>query len=865
MAEIDNTAEELFFKLRNRFPRITTGDENGKTTVDPRQGRFFNFDFELDGKKYGKITCSLIDPTSLKIYFSQGITEQMDEVIAAKWFAFLREMRRFSKVNMLTFDVRDISKDSLGQEDIEFSSKYHKGKSSAPVSESKIHWARRGRFSEGNHKSIKIHVVHKNKMNENPNNRLIQVDKLYLVNEKMERFLLPFTSITGAKAMANHVARNGTPYDEGGLSIAKAVAEMKNLQRFATVTRNKEFESVNTHKVIDATRYVREELRKHLKRMAGGRFFEHSLDAVMTLTKASDHRQPTEIKDWFVQKYYNENIDSYLESAAHAYNKYEEHEMNTLKEATSAVAQKILDPNYLLVLKAEDAIDSMIRNGTYTNKMALVTRALMDIADRLIVPDGDDLANFAAMMSDKISSEGEAFGQRPDEEYNQQKALAIKLASKYISDMNKMQADPSYKDSVRKDPTATMGAKKDRKGIAKTPARAFEDEIMAIGEEQLDELNANQIKKDLDSGMSMDAVIGKHANKSMSNTDEIRKVIKQHAWDKRMKKTNEDDLDEVGDRDPHHRFRSLKRAHRKLGEEPNEGNEFSGALAKAKAAGAKTFKVGSKSYDVKESLTSMTEQGSGLSYSERVKIETGLDDLNRQIVTLRGKAVNLFKFMIARESQMTEDESMEYHYAFEDMVENLKAAAADLDSVYMDTSSVGPAASKNSAATESAKPDFLDVDKDGNKTEPMKKALRDKAQKSKSVDEATGMSSGDAVKVLGNLRKIGKQIADLHQDYQGNFANEYATGVYEVYTWLQANADANDPAFKTIMQPVLALRAEAKKLGTMPGSGSNKSFANQAVNALYPLMTWIEDNVGASAQHESATTELNWMKRLSGL
>jgi peptidoglycan hydrolase-like protein with peptidoglycan-binding domain len=56
-------------------------------------------------------------------------------------------------------------------------------------------------------------------------------------------------------------------------------------------------------------------------------------------------------------------------------------------------------------------------------------------------------------------------------------------------------------------------------------------------EANLDEaVNEKQIRKDLDSGMSHDAVIGKHANKKTTNTDEIRKVIKQHAFDKRMKK-----------------------------------------------------------------------------------------------------------------------------------------------------------------------------------------------------------------------------------------------------------------------------------------------------------------------------------------
>jgi len=62
--------------------------------------------------------------------------------------------------------------------------------------------------------------------------------------------------------------------------------------------------------------------------------------------------------------------------------------------------------------------------------------------------------------------------------------------------------------------------------------------------ESVDEaLNVKQIKKDLDSGMSVDAVIGKHANKNTSNTDEIRKIIKQHAWNNRMKKEDVEEAD----------------------------------------------------------------------------------------------------------------------------------------------------------------------------------------------------------------------------------------------------------------------------------------------------------------------------------
>ena len=72
MADSDSLSEDLFYKLRNRFPQIQMGDENGKATTDPRQARFFNFEYEQDDEKWGKITISVVDPNSLKIYFSQS-------------------------------------------------------------------------------------------------------------------------------------------------------------------------------------------------------------------------------------------------------------------------------------------------------------------------------------------------------------------------------------------------------------------------------------------------------------------------------------------------------------------------------------------------------------------------------------------------------------------------------------------------------------------------------------------------------------------------------------------------------------------------------------------------------------------------
>ena len=92
---------------------------------------------------------------------------------------------------------------------------------------------------------------------------------------------------------------------------------------------------------------------------------------------------------------------------------------------------------------------------------------------------------------------------------------------------------------TRKEIEAEHNRRKKTDGIAYASVKPSLNE-----DAELDEaVNERQIKKDLDSGMSHDVVIGKHANKKLTNTDEIRKVIQQHAWNKRMKK-EEVDLDE---------------------------------------------------------------------------------------------------------------------------------------------------------------------------------------------------------------------------------------------------------------------------------------------------------------------------------
>ena len=108
-------------------------------------------------------------------------------------------------------------------------------------------------------------------------------------------------------------------------------------------------------------------------------------------------------------------------------------------------------------------------------------------------------------------------------------------------------------------------------------------------------------------------------------------------------------------------FAEFAEAKQELEEEPNEGNEFSGALAQAKKDGKDKFKVGDKEYDVKEDF----DAGAPVGSKKKTK-----------------------------------------HGTLEKTDKGVKH-------------------------TRDYKPDYLDLDGDGDKKEPMKKAAKDKKAKDK--------------------------------------------------------------------------------------------------------------------------------------
>ena len=479
MAGIDQAADDLFFKLRNRFPRVTMGDENSGATTNPQDARFFNFDYEENEVKFGNVTASLIDGQALKVYFSQDITKYMDSEEKQHWYNFLRELRKFAKSHMLGLDVRDITKDILTHEDLKFVSNQHKEKSQ--IGESKVLWARRGKVSEGNLNNVKIHVVHSERMIENTNNRLLKVDRIFLVNESGERFLLPFNSVMAAKAMANHVSRGGTPYDNSGRLISDSVTEMTNLRRFASATRRKTFESEDANKVIEAAKAIKESIKRSLFRMANNSRFDENMEDLGKIM--AEQVEVEDIKPMFVQQVYNENLDNWMSSAAKAYKQYQGNIMEALKESAGAVATKLKDPNWKMVLKDDPSEDRIITTSKYTDGRALLRRVLGTVADRIGMEDSE-IANWASQIGQDIE-DGKA--SREDMQ------IALQLAKRYQEDLKQIMSNPDAAKELR---VSAFGKRKDLYGKIKDESTEFESWVGGVGEQEIVDENDEEMMQD---------------------------------------------------------------------------------------------------------------------------------------------------------------------------------------------------------------------------------------------------------------------------------------------------------------------------------------------------------------------------------
>ncbi len=317
----NNVANDLFYKVRSRFSGLKLGTETGEITINPEEARFFDFDYQDQDVPMGHVTISLAEPNSMKVYFSSGITESMEDPQKSKWYGFLKELREFAKRRLMAFDTRDISKDNLDRRDFQFLTAVSKPQAATdtilkPVGESVMNESQlygTNRVSYQRLMDTRLIIKHSKTLTDDqqPGARSRNISALFVENQDGERFKYPFVHLAGARAMQRHVANGGLPYDDMGKSIISMSEQIAQLRSFGNYVVRNDLMNSETNSIVERSSEALTSLREQVARLSKQGYYEKYKESFQSQEPFEvPNSVVEEFKDKFTVRSFKEEISS---------------------------------------------------------------------------------------------------------------------------------------------------------------------------------------------------------------------------------------------------------------------------------------------------------------------------------------------------------------------------------------------------------------------------------------------------------------------------------------------------------------------------------------------------------------------------
>jgi hypothetical protein len=307
---IKSISTDLFYKIRSRFSGLKLGAEDGTVTINPEEAVFFDFDYMEGENPLGHVSISLAEPTSMKVYYSTGITEGMSSSQKNGWYDFLTSLREFSKRRLMSFDTRDIAKDNLDKRDFAFLSQYTKSAGGEQNMSESMYGTTKTSYQKLN--DTKLIIKHKKQVDETiPGSRARNISALFVENQDGERFKYPFIHLAGARAMQRHVANGGVPYDDLGqriISMSEQIAQLKSFDNY--VVRNDLLNS-DTNNIVERSKSELQRCREEIQRLSKQNYYEQfkeNFQSQATMEVPEDVIE--ELTNKFTVKNFKEDIKS---------------------------------------------------------------------------------------------------------------------------------------------------------------------------------------------------------------------------------------------------------------------------------------------------------------------------------------------------------------------------------------------------------------------------------------------------------------------------------------------------------------------------------------------------------------------------
>jgi hypothetical protein len=299
MADI-TPARKLFDLLVSRDFDPEMLDSSGKPAPDPAEAEIFSFDFRAhSGKDYGTVVIMLGDDNDLEVYCSDNVGRSMEGTDKNDWFAFLEQLKNFSVRNFMTFGIKNLNRlrySMQGQAAIK------EGLFESWTGNRTTSW-------NGDPTEARLMIRHKKNISEG-DARFRYIESLFIETADSERYKLPFKSLTGGRAMLEHVRHGGRPYDARGNHISEMVTELAVLSRFRRANQGQIFEG-DTQQLVEQVQEYQAKLQRGLK----------GIGTQTGYTKYFESWSPAEISEQDVvieslkSLFVKQSIDTRIESA----------------------------------------------------------------------------------------------------------------------------------------------------------------------------------------------------------------------------------------------------------------------------------------------------------------------------------------------------------------------------------------------------------------------------------------------------------------------------------------------------------------------------------------------------------------------
>lgn len=327
------SAKKLFDLLVSRDFDPDLLDSSGQPAQNPADAEIFSFDFRAEsGKDYGTVVLMLGDDGELDVYCADNVGKTMEGQDKNDWFNFLHQIKNFAVKNFMSFGIKNLNRLRYSMQ------------GQAAIKESIFEsWTGTKTASwNGRPTEARLMIKHKKTIGEG-DARFRYVESLFVETAEGERYKLPFTKLSGGRAMVEHVRNGGKPYDARGNHIAEMVNEMNVLSRFRRANQGKIFEG-DTAQLVEQTNAYYENLQRTLKGLSHKRGY--------TTYFESWTGEPTEqevVIEGLKHLFVTQSIDSRIEDALPLLAKIQQQE-NAMKEANifEAWANKLMEGTWQL-------------------------------------------------------------------------------------------------------------------------------------------------------------------------------------------------------------------------------------------------------------------------------------------------------------------------------------------------------------------------------------------------------------------------------------------------------------------------------------------------------------------------------------